>query len=60
MVHIYDVWQDAIRSVSKEGRHLLCSLETSAKEDDSQWDVKLDWETVQRCVVCVYEDQTVI
>lgn len=42
------VWQDAIRSVSKEGRHLLSSLETSEKEDDSQWDVKLDWETVQR------------
>lgn len=42
------VRQDAIRSVSKEGRHLLLSLETSGKEDDSQWDVKLDWETVQR------------
>lgn len=40
--------QDAIRSVSKEGRHLLSSLEASGKEDDSQWDVKLDWETVQR------------
>lgn len=34
--------------MSKEGRHLLSSLETSGKEDDSQWDVKLDWETVQR------------
>ena len=42
------LWQDAIRSVSKEGRHLLSSLEASGREDDSQWDVKLDWETVQR------------
>uniref|UniRef100_A0A671UST5 MCF.2 cell line derived transforming sequence a n=1 Tax=Sparus aurata TaxID=8175 RepID=A0A671UST5_SPAAU len=44
----YRKLKDAIRSVSKEGRHLLLSLETSGKEDDSQWDVKLDWETVQR------------
>uniref|UniRef100_A0A4W6EBT5 MCF.2 cell line derived transforming sequence n=1 Tax=Lates calcarifer TaxID=8187 RepID=A0A4W6EBT5_LATCA len=44
----YRKLKDAIRSVSKEGRHLLSSLETSEKEDDSQWDVKLDWETVQR------------
>ncbi|XP_014268154.2 proto-oncogene DBL isoform X3 [Maylandia zebra] len=44
----YRKLKDAIRSVSKEGRHLLSSLETTAKEDDSQWDVKLDWETVQR------------
>uniref|UniRef100_A0A3B4G4A6 MCF.2 cell line derived transforming sequence n=1 Tax=Pundamilia nyererei TaxID=303518 RepID=A0A3B4G4A6_9CICH len=43
----YRKLKDAIRSVSKEGRHLLSSLETTAKEDDSQWDVKLDWETVQ-------------
>lgn len=34
--------------MSKEGRHLLASLENSGKEDDSQWDVKLDLETVQR------------
>ncbi|KAM9740393.1 proto-oncogene DBL isoform 4-T4 [Menidia menidia] len=44
----YRKLKDAIRSVSKEGRHLLSSLETSEKEDVSQWDVKLDWETVQR------------
>ncbi|TKS72219.1 Proto-oncogene DBL [Collichthys lucidus] len=44
----YRKLKDAIRSVSKEGRHLLLSLETSGKEDDSQWDVRLDWETVQR------------
>ncbi|XP_034058770.1 proto-oncogene DBL isoform X1 [Gymnodraco acuticeps] len=44
----YRKLKDAIRSVSKEGRHLLASLETSGKEDDSQWDVKMDWETVQR------------
>uniref|UniRef100_A0A4W6EGJ3 MCF.2 cell line derived transforming sequence n=1 Tax=Lates calcarifer TaxID=8187 RepID=A0A4W6EGJ3_LATCA len=37
----YRKLKDAIRSVSKEGRHLLSSLETSEKEDDSQWDVKL-------------------
>uniref|UniRef100_A0A3Q3JJ39 MCF.2 cell line derived transforming sequence a n=1 Tax=Monopterus albus TaxID=43700 RepID=A0A3Q3JJ39_MONAL len=43
----YRKLKDAIRSVSKEGRHLLSSLETSGKEDDSHWDVKLDWETVQ-------------
>lgn len=35
-------------SVSKEGRHLLLSLEISGKEDESQWDVRMDWETVQR------------
>uniref|UniRef100_A0A8D0DCC3 MCF.2 cell line derived transforming sequence n=1 Tax=Sander lucioperca TaxID=283035 RepID=A0A8D0DCC3_SANLU len=44
----YRKLKDAIRSVSKEGRHLLASLESSGKEDDSQWDVRLDWETVQR------------
>ncbi|XP_056152655.1 proto-oncogene DBL [Lampris incognitus] len=44
----YRKLKDAIRSVSKEGRHLLSSLETSWKEDDSHWDVKLDWDTVQR------------
>ncbi|XP_044060416.1 proto-oncogene DBL isoform X2 [Siniperca chuatsi] len=44
----YRKLKDAIRSVSKEGRHLLASLETSGKDDDSQWDVRLDWETVQR------------
>ncbi|XP_029020159.1 proto-oncogene DBL isoform X2 [Betta splendens] len=44
----YRKLKDAIRSVSKEGRHLLSSLETSEAEEDSQWDVKLDWETVQR------------
>uniref|UniRef100_A0A3B5A0C5 MCF.2 cell line derived transforming sequence n=1 Tax=Stegastes partitus TaxID=144197 RepID=A0A3B5A0C5_9TELE len=43
----YRKLKDAIRSVSKEGRHLLSSLETTGKEDDSQWDVRLDWETVQ-------------
>lgn len=40
--------KDAIKSVSKEGHHLLLSLETSGKEDDAQWDVRMDWETVQR------------
>ncbi|KAM3866729.1 proto-oncogene DBL [Diretmus argenteus] len=44
----YRKLKDAIRSVSKEGRHLLSILETSEKEDDSHWDIKLDWETVQR------------
>ncbi|KAM7417436.1 hypothetical protein PAMA_017200 [Pampus argenteus] len=44
----YRKLKDAIRSVSKEGRHLLASLETSRKEDDSHWDVRLDLETVQR------------
>lgn len=34
--------------MSREGRHLLSNLETTGMEDDSQWDVKLDWETVQR------------
>uniref|UniRef100_A0A3B3X9Q1 MCF.2 cell line derived transforming sequence a n=1 Tax=Poecilia mexicana TaxID=48701 RepID=A0A3B3X9Q1_9TELE len=43
----YKKLKDAIRSVSKEGRHLLSNLETTGKDDDSQWDVKLDWETVQ-------------
>ncbi|XP_068596179.1 proto-oncogene DBL [Brachionichthys hirsutus] len=44
----YRKLKEAIRSVSKEGRHLLLSLETSGKEDESQWDVRLDWQTVQR------------
>ncbi|XP_047210480.1 proto-oncogene DBL isoform X2 [Girardinichthys multiradiatus] len=44
----YKKLKDAIRSVSKEGRHLLSNLETTGKDDDSQWDVKLDWETVER------------
>ncbi|KAM9850276.1 proto-oncogene DBL [Aulostomus maculatus] len=44
----YRKLKDAIRSVSKEARHLLSSLETTEKEDDTQWDVKLDCETVQR------------
>ncbi|XP_034453197.1 proto-oncogene DBL isoform X1 [Hippoglossus hippoglossus] len=48
----YRKLKDAIRSVSKEGRHLLSSLEASGREDDSQWDVKLDWETVQSPVLC--------
>uniref|UniRef100_A0A3Q2CNF6 MCF.2 cell line derived transforming sequence a n=1 Tax=Cyprinodon variegatus TaxID=28743 RepID=A0A3Q2CNF6_CYPVA len=43
----YKKLKDAIRSVSKEGCHLLSNLETTGKDDDSQWDVKLDWETVQ-------------
>ncbi|XP_029703338.1 proto-oncogene DBL isoform X2 [Takifugu rubripes] len=44
----YRKLKDAIKSVSKEGHHLLLSLETSGKEDDAQWDVRMDWETVQR------------
>lgn len=47
-VNVHFLWQDAITSVSKEGRHLLLSLEISGKEDESQWDVRMDWETVQR------------
>uniref|UniRef100_A0A8C5GC67 MCF.2 cell line derived transforming sequence a n=1 Tax=Gouania willdenowi TaxID=441366 RepID=A0A8C5GC67_GOUWI len=44
----YNKLKEAIRSVSKEGRHLLSSLDSTSKGDDPQWDVKLDWETVQR------------
>ncbi|XP_077388210.1 LOW QUALITY PROTEIN: proto-oncogene DBL [Festucalex cinctus] len=47
----YRKLKEAIRSLSKEGQHLLSSLETttSAREnDDPHWDVQLDWETVQR------------
>ncbi|CDQ68479.1 unnamed protein product [Oncorhynchus mykiss] len=44
----YRKLKEAIRSVSKEGRHLLASLEASGREEDSLWDVRLDWETVQR------------
>lgn len=47
-VNVHFLCQDAITSVSKEGRHLLLSLEISGKEDESQWDVRMDWETVQR------------
>ncbi|KAK6298867.1 hypothetical protein J4Q44_G00303770 [Coregonus suidteri] len=44
----YRKLKDSIWSVSKEGRHLLASLEASGREEDSLWDVRLDWETVQR------------
>ncbi|CAG09815.1 unnamed protein product, partial [Tetraodon nigroviridis] len=44
----YRKLKDAIISVSKDGHHLLLSLETSGKEEDAQWDVRMDWETVQR------------
>ncbi|XP_063046759.1 proto-oncogene DBL [Engraulis encrasicolus] len=42
--------KDAIRSVMREGRHLLSSLEASGKEEGSlvHWDIPQDWETVQR------------
>ncbi|XP_072293143.1 proto-oncogene DBL [Eucyclogobius newberryi] len=43
----YRKLKDAIRTVSKEGCHLLSNLQTSGK-GDSQWDVRLDTETVQR------------
>ncbi|XP_061581581.1 proto-oncogene DBL isoform X2 [Cololabis saira] len=44
----YRKLKDAIRSVSKEGRHLLSNLETNGKQEEAQWDMKIDWETVQR------------
>nr|XP_057911548.1 proto-oncogene DBL isoform X2 [Doryrhamphus excisus] len=45
----YRKLKEAIRSLSKEGQHLLSSLETTGGDSgDSQWDVKLDWETVHR------------
>ncbi|XP_054647765.1 proto-oncogene DBL isoform X2 [Dunckerocampus dactyliophorus] len=45
----YRKLKEAIRSLSREGQHLLSSLETTRGDsDDSQWDVKLDWETVHR------------
>uniref|UniRef100_A0A8C8LLG2 Proto-oncogene DBL n=1 Tax=Oncorhynchus tshawytscha TaxID=74940 RepID=A0A8C8LLG2_ONCTS len=44
----YRKLKEAIWSVSKEGRHLLASLEASGREEDSLWDIRLDWETVQR------------
>uniref|UniRef100_A0A4W5RJW0 MCF.2 cell line derived transforming sequence a n=1 Tax=Hucho hucho TaxID=62062 RepID=A0A4W5RJW0_9TELE len=44
----YKKLKEAIWSVSKEGRHLLASLEASGREEDSLWDIRLDWETVQR------------
>ncbi|KAJ0049867.1 hypothetical protein NL108_005141, partial [Boleophthalmus pectinirostris] len=43
----YGKLKDAIRTVSKEGCHLLSNLQTSGK-GDSHWDVRLDTETVQR------------
>ncbi|KAM9833418.1 proto-oncogene DBL isoform 1-T1 [Syngnathus typhle] len=46
----YRKLKEAIRSLSKEGQHLLSSLETTTTRDnnDPHWDVQLDWETVQR------------
>ncbi|XP_041930568.1 proto-oncogene DBL isoform X2 [Alosa sapidissima] len=42
--------KDAIRSVMREGRHLLSSLEASGRDEGSlvHWDIPQDWETVQR------------
>ncbi|XP_036424986.1 proto-oncogene DBL [Colossoma macropomum] len=42
--------KDAIKSVMREGRHLLSSLEASGKEEDkdTHWDITQDWDTVQR------------
>uniref|UniRef100_A0A3P8ZEI2 MCF.2 cell line derived transforming sequence a n=1 Tax=Esox lucius TaxID=8010 RepID=A0A3P8ZEI2_ESOLU len=45
----------AIRSVSKEGRHLLANLEASGREGDSLWEIRLDWETVQRLLAQLRE-----
>uniref|UniRef100_A0A3P8ZEX6 MCF.2 cell line derived transforming sequence a n=1 Tax=Esox lucius TaxID=8010 RepID=A0A3P8ZEX6_ESOLU len=39
--------KEAIRSVSKEGRHLLANLEASGREGDSLWEIRLDWETLR-------------
>ncbi|XP_061541390.1 proto-oncogene DBL isoform X1 [Phycodurus eques] len=47
----YRKLKEAIRSLSKEGQHLLSSLETTTStrdNDDPDWDVQLDRETVQR------------
>ncbi|XP_061786600.1 proto-oncogene DBL isoform X1 [Nerophis lumbriciformis] len=45
----YRKLKEAIRSLFKEGQQLLSSLETTTRDsEDPQWDVKLDWETVQR------------
>ncbi|XP_062855893.1 proto-oncogene DBL [Trichomycterus rosablanca] len=45
--------KDAISSVMREGRYLLSSLEASGKEQnkDTHWDIKQDWDTVQRLLV---------
>lgn len=43
----YRKLKDAIRTVSKEGCHLLSNLQSSGKED-SHWDVRLDRDTVHR------------
>ncbi|KAJ0002933.1 hypothetical protein NQD34_008082 [Periophthalmus magnuspinnatus] len=43
----YRKLKEAIRTVSKEGCHLLSNLQSSGK-GDSHWDVRLDTETVQR------------
>ncbi|KAL6480217.1 hypothetical protein MHYP_G00112500 [Metynnis hypsauchen] len=42
--------KDVIKSVMREGRHLLSSLEASGKEEykDTHWDISQDWDTVQR------------
>uniref|UniRef100_A0A3B4B010 Uncharacterized protein n=1 Tax=Periophthalmus magnuspinnatus TaxID=409849 RepID=A0A3B4B010_9GOBI len=42
----YRKLKEAIRTVSKEGCHLLSNLQSSGK-GDSHWDVRLDTETVQ-------------
>ncbi|XP_061691197.1 proto-oncogene DBL isoform X2 [Syngnathoides biaculeatus] len=52
----YRKLKEAIGSLSKEGQHLLSSLEstTSARHsEDPDWDVHLDWETVQRLLAQV-------
>ncbi|KAG7465094.1 hypothetical protein MATL_G00172600 [Megalops atlanticus] len=46
----YRKLKDDIRSVMRDGRHLLSNLGASGIEEDSdqQWDMTQDWETVQR------------
>uniref|UniRef100_A0AAV2MK73 MCF.2 cell line derived transforming sequence a n=1 Tax=Knipowitschia caucasica TaxID=637954 RepID=A0AAV2MK73_KNICA len=50
----YRKLKDAIRTVSKEGCHLLSNLQTSDK-GDSHWDVRLDTETVHRLLAQLRE-----
>lgn len=51
--------QEDIRSVMREGRHLLSNLEAAkaAKADGQEdKDIKQDWDTVQRCSTLLKKD----
>ncbi|MBN3297508.1 MCF2 protein, partial [Amia calva] len=57
----YRQLKDDIRSVMREGCHLLSSLEasgTAEADSEQKWDVSQDWETVQRLLAQLRDMET--